>query len=165
MQLYKISDDFRSLLARIDDEGGVLDESLEADLDAIGAALTDKVDACAVIMSEMDADDAALAREIARLQARRAAGAKVRERLSDYVARCLTVAGQRKVQGTRFTVSLRASSSVKVDCDVSKLPPEFVRSKTVTTESADKVALKEALAAGRVIEGVSIETRDSLQVK
>jgi hypothetical protein len=166
MQLYAISEGFRSIMQRVDDAEGVLDESLEADLDAMVGSLADKVEACGVVLLEMDADDAALGEEIGRLMRRREAARKGRERLADYVARCLTVAGQRKVKGLRLTVSLRSSSSVKVDCDVSKLPPEFVRVKTPDpVYSADKIALKEALAAGRVVEGVSIETRDSLQVK
>ncbi len=166
MQLYKISEDFRALMARVDDEDGVLDETLEAALDALGGALTDKVDSCAVVMAEMDAEDAALEREIARLQARRAVAAKGRTRLADYVRRCLEVAGQRKVKGARFTVSLRASQSINVTCGITHLPAEFVRTTTpLPVSSPDKVALKAALAAGRVIDGVELVTKESVVLK
>lgn len=163
MHLYEITSDYRNLLARVDDEDGVLDETLEADLDAIAGDLATKTDACAVIMAELDADAAALKAEEQRLARRRKAVEANRERLANYVVRCLAGADIRKVQGARFTVSLRASESVVVDCDPTHLPEALRREKLVV--EPDKAAIKAALKLGTAIAGCSIVTRDSLQVK
>ena len=67
-----------------------------------------------------------------------------------------------KLKTDEVSVSWRKSESVIV-VDAAFLPEQFQRVKT--TIEADKKALKEALTAGAKIEGVSIETKNSLVIK
>lgn len=163
MKLYTISQEYRDIMDRVADADGVVEGDLEADLDAIGAALTDKVEACGVVMLELDAESSALDVELKRLQARRKVIEAGRERLAEYVKRCLVVAGERKVKGVRLTVSLRSSTSVQVETPAEQLPDALRRTKTVV--EPDKAAIKAALEAGTAVEGCSLVTRDSVQVR
>lgn len=52
--------------------------------------------------------------------------------------------------------------SVIVDCDIDKLPSEFIRIKTIT--EADKTALSKALKGGMTIDGVHLESKQSLKI-
>ncbi len=163
MKLYEISAGYREVMARVDDADGVLDEALEAQLDALGGALAEKVEACGVVMLEMGADESALDGEIKRLQARKKAVTAGRDRLAEYVRQCLSVAGERKVKGTRLTVSLRASTSVQVEVGADQLPETLRRTKIVV--EPDKDAIKAALESGATVEGCSLVTRDSVVLK
>jgi hypothetical protein len=163
MRLFEISHDYRTVLNRVDDAEGVLDDTLEADLDAIAGAMEEKVEAVVVVMRELDAEAAALKAEEQRLAARRKAREANAERLRAYTARCMGLAGTRKIATGLAVVSLRASTSVVVDCAPEALPAEYQRTKT--TVDADKVALKKALEDGAAIQGVSLVTSDSLQVR
>ena len=163
LKLFEISHDYRAVLDRVDDAEGVLDESLEADLDAVVGAMEEKVEACIVVLRELDAEAAAIKVEEQRLATRRKAREAGAERLRAYVGRCLTLAGTRKIATPTAVVSLRASSSVVVDVAPEALPEAYRRTKT--TVDVDKVALKAAIERGETIEGVSIVTRDSVQVR
>lgn len=162
MHLFEITHEYRKLLARADDADGVLDESLEADLDAMSDMLTTKVEACVVVAAEMEAEEAAIKVHIDRLTARRKALGAGRERLDTYVVHNLAAAGIRQLKTDRFVVSLRASESVVVD-DATALPAEFLRTKTTT--EPDKTKIKAALQLGEKLSGASLVTRDSLQVR
>lgn len=49
--------------------------------------------------------------------------------------------------------------------DIKAVPPEYVKTKTVTTEDVDKVALKKAIKLGVECEGAYIARKPNLQVK
>lgn len=163
MRLFKISHDYRAVLDRVDDAEGVLDDTLEADLDAVQGALEEKVEAVVVVMRELDAEAAALKAEEQRLAMRRKAREANAERLRAYTARCLGMAGTRKIATPLAVVSLRATTSVDVACAPESLPEAFRRTKVEV--SADKTAIGAALKAGTEIAGCSLVTRDSLQVR
>ena len=163
MRLFEISHDYRAVLDRVDDAEGVLDGTLEADLDAIVGAFEEKVDACAVVLRELDAEAEAIKAEEQRLARRRKAIEANAARLTAYVGRCLAMAGTRKVAGTRAVVSLRSNESVVVGCDVTELPAQFVRTKTV--QEPDRVGLRAALKSGAEIPGVALVTSDSVVIR
>ncbi len=163
MKLYEISSAYREVMARVDEADGELNAALEAELDALGGALVDKVESCGVVMLELDAEAAALKAEIDRLRARLRVTEGSRERLADYVRRCLSESGERKVKGPRLTVSLRASTSVRVDVEAEALPEAMRRTKTVV--EADKAAIKAALEGGATLLGCELVTRDSVVLR
>lgn len=163
MRLYEISAAYRAVMEQVDEADGVVEGSLEKQLDALGGALVDKVEACGVVMTEQDAEAEALDREIKRLQARKRAVEGGRERLAEYVRRCLVEAGERKVKGPRLTVSLRASTSVQVTVEAAALPEGMRRTKSVV--EPDKGAIKAALERGEAVEGCALVTRDSVVLR
>lgn len=68
-----------------------------------------------------------------------------------------------KVTTDFVKIGWRKSSAVVVDCDPELLPEKY---QTVNvTISANKTDLKKAIESGELIDGVSLETRQNLQVK
>ena len=161
MKLYEISDAIRAALDHIDvdPETG---EILNADnLHAVEAEASDKVEATALYLRELDAEAKAAKDEADRMIAR----VKSMQKRSDYLKSMLldalpAVGG--KVKTPSVTVFIRTSKAIEV-ADGVTLPDAFVTVRTTTTPN--KTALKEAIAAGADIEGVRLVERESVQIK
>lgn len=160
MKLYEISDAIRAALDHIelDEETG---EILSADaLHAVEAAASEKIEATALYLRELDAEAKAAKDEADRMIAR----VKSMQKRSDYLKAMLLDAlhATGKVKTARVTVSIRTSKAIEV-ADGVTLPDAFVTVRTTTTPN--KTALKEAIEAGAEIEGVRLVARESVQIK
>lgn len=160
MKLYQISDAIRQALDHIelDEETG---EVLSADeLHAVEAAASEKVEATALYLRELDAEAKAAKDEADRIIAR----VKSMQKRSDYLKSMLLDAlhATGKVKTARVTVSIRTSKAIEV-ADGVTLPDAFVTVRTTTTPN--KTALKEAIEAGADIEGVRLVERESVQIR
>ena len=82
-------------------------------------------------------------------------------RLEQYIMSMLARSGEKKITAGTFTVGTRVSSSVWVSPEFNN--PEFMR--TNTTTAPDKVALKQALQEGRVIDGAYLVNKENLNIK
>jgi hypothetical protein len=72
----------------------------------------------------------------------------------------MTASKLERLDGETSSIALRKNPpSVRIDCDVLDLPAVFLRCPPPVTPpgTADKAALKRALAAGVEIEGVRLE--------
>ena len=107
--------------------------------------------------SEIDA----LRAESNRLSEKAERESKALLRLEQYIMSMLTRSGEKKITAGTFTVGTRTSSSVWVSPDFNN--PEFMR--TNSTTAPDKVAIKEALKAGRIIDGAYLVNKENLAVK
>lgn len=139
----------------------------EAEALAVGLAeqLAAKADGFGAYLRELEAQDDALAAEAARIAARKKAIAGRAARLKVYGLMALQRMERPKVAGTLFTLAVQNNPpSVQVSVGVEALPEQFVRVIPEQRE-ADKVALKEALKRGEVIEGVALVVTQSLRVR
>lgn len=107
--------------------------------------------------SEIDA----LRAESNRLSEKAERESKALLRLEQYIMSMLARSGEKKITAGTFTVGTRTSSSVWVSPDFNN--PEFMR--TNTTTAPDKIAIKEALKAGRTIDGAYLINKENLAVK
>lgn len=160
MKLYEIAPALRFALDDIvvDEETG---EILNADaLHAVEAEASDKIEATALYLRELDAEAKAAKDEADRMIAR----VKSMQKRSDYLKAMLLDAlhATGKVKTARVTVSIRTSKAIEV-ADGVTLPDAFVTVRTTTTPN--KTALKEAIEAGAEIEGVRLVARESVQIK
>lgn len=160
MKLYEISDAIRAALDHIelDPETG---EILQADaLHAVEAEASEKIEATALYLRELDAEAKAAKEEADRMLAR----VKSMQKRSDYLKAMLLDAlhATGKVKTARVTVSIRTSKAIEV-ADGVTLPDAFVTVRNTTTPN--KTALKEAIEAGADIEGVRLVERESVQIK
>lgn len=103
----------------------------------------------------------ALLDEIKRLTEKSEREAKALVRLEEYIMDIYKRSGQDKVNAGTFTVSKRMSNSVWVSPDFNN--PEYMR--TSTTTAPDKVAIRDALNKGIVIDGAAITTKENLSIK
>lgn len=160
MKLYEISDAIRAALDHIDvdPETG---EILSADaLHAVEAEASDKIEATALYLRELDAEAKAAKDEADRMIAR----VKSMQKRSDYLKSMLLDAlhATGKVKTGRVTVSIRTTQAVAVD-EGANLPEAYTTVKT--TVSPNKVAIKQALLDGVEVPGCSLEARESVSIR
>lgn len=99
--------------------------------------------------------------EIKRLEYKAESEEKAINRLNDYILSMFKRLGQKKVNAGTFTLGTRTSSSVYVNPDFNI--EEFMRTK-ITTEP-DKIAIRDALKAGRVIDGAYLVEKENLSIR
>lgn len=160
MKLYEISDAIRAALDHIDvdPETG---EILNADnLHAVEAEASDKVEATALYLRELDAEAKAAKDEADRMIAR----VKSMQKRSDYLKSMLLDAlhATGKVKTARVSVSIRTTQAVAVD-EGANLPEAYTTAKT--TVSPNKVAIKQALLDGVEVPGCHLEARESVSIR
>lgn len=160
MKLYEISDAIRAALDHIDvdPETG---EILSADaLHAVEAEASDKIEATALYLRELDAEAKAAKDEADRMIAR----VKSMQKRSDYLKSMLLDAlhATGKVKTARVTVSIRTTKAVEI-AEGADLPEAYTTVKT--TVSPNKTAIKDALSAGIEVPGCYIEERESVQIR
>lgn len=160
MKLYEISDAIRAALDHIDvdPETG---EILSADaLHAVEAEASDKIEATALYLRELDAEAKAAKDEADRMLDR----VKSMQKRSDYIKSMLLDAlhATGKVKTARVTVSIRTTQAVSVD-EGANLPEAYTTVKT--TVSPNKIAIKQALLDGVEVPGCSLEARESVSIR
>lgn len=160
MKLYEISDAIRQALDHIelDEETG---EILSADaLHAVEAEASEKIEATALYLRELDAEAKAAKEEADRMLAR----VKSMQKRSDYLKAMLLDAlhATGKVKTGRVTVSIRTTKAVEI-AEGTDLPEAYTTVKT--TVSPNKVAIKQALLDGVEVPGCHIEERESVQIR
>ena len=160
MKLYQISDAIRQALDHIelDEETG---EVLSADeLHAVEAEASEKIEATALYLRELDAEAKAAKDEADRMIAR----VKSMQKRSDYLKAMLLDAlhATGNVKTARVTVSIRTTQAVEVS-EGADLPEAYTTVKT--TVSPNKVAIKQALLDGVEVPGCHIEERESVQIR
>lgn len=159
--LFQISDEFLTLIYKAEENEGEISEELAEQIQLSEENLIEK--ACNYIgvikMKEGEVETAK--KEIERLQK----FINREERTVDWLKNNLKFAVKefdlKEVGNNKLTT--RKSSSVSVE-DVEAIPTEYVKETTKTTKSADKKAIKEAIQAGKEIEGCSIVTKETLKI-
>lgn len=160
MKLYEIAPALRFALddIEVDPETG---EILNADeLHAVEAEASEKIEATALYLRELDAEAKAAKDEADRMIAR----VKSMQKRSDYLKAMLLEAlhATGKVKTARVTVSIRTTQAVAVD-EGANLPEAYTTVKT--TVSPNKVAIKQALLDGVEVPGCSLEARESVSIR
>ena len=160
MKLYQISDAIRQALDHIelDEETG---EILSADeLHAVEAEASEKIEATALYLRELDAEAKAAKDEADRMLAR----VKSLQKRSDYLKAMLLEAlhATGKVKTARVSVSIRTTKAVEI-AEGADLPEAYTTVKT--TVSPNKVAIKQALLDGVEVPGCSLEARESVSIR
>ena len=162
MKIYEIPSTLRDLLDRLDadpDTGEVDGDALAAYTEYQGAA-TEKLEATACYVRELEAEAEAIKAEEDRLAKRRKALEGKSARLKAYMMPALEAMGG-KVKGVMASVRIGKSQAVYV-FDLDALPDAFKR--VVTKVDPDKVVLKKALKAGEDIPGAALEDRQSVVI-
>ena len=160
MKLYEIAPALRFALDDIvvDEETG---EILNADnLHAVEAEASEKIEATALYLRELDAEAKAAKDEADRMIAR----VKSMQKRSDYLKAMLLDAlhATGKVKTARVTVSIRQSQVVEI-AEGANLPEAYTTVKT--TVSPNKVAIKQALLDGVEVPGCHLEARESVSIR
>lgn len=150
-------------LACCDLETGEIDEQKAAEyLEQLQVERSVKVENIALYIKNLDADAEKIKEEEKNLKARRESKEKKAERLREYLKSSMLIFGEPKFETARVALSFRTSKSVVID-DMEKLDKKYIQEKVSYT--ADKTAIKKAIASGEVIEGARLEENKNLQIK
>ncbi len=155
MKLYDIAEIYENL-ENIDDEVAVA-----AAMDAVDAALEEKLESTAKVIRNLEAEAEALEAEEKRLKARKMA---VKNRIADikgYVQENLEAMGKDKVTSGIFKWSIQANAPSVNILDESLIPDDYwkIERKPMKTE------IKKAIEAGELTEGVELVRTKSLRLR
>lgn len=154
--LYEI--DF-AILDCVDPETGeVIDPER---LDSLVMERNTKIENVALWVKNLESDAAAYDAEKAVFEARAEKARNKAEKLRVWLAQACD--GQKFATG-KCEISFRKSESVEVS-DMKKVPIEFISTKVSTTESPDKVAIKNAIKAGREIDGCNLVVKFNAKIR
>lgn len=154
--LYELNEKLANFEFDIDDETG---EILNADaLDQIELERDTKIENIALFIKNLKSDAEAYKKEKdAFYQKERVAKAKA-DRLKDYLESMLM--GE-KFKSDRVNISYRKSESLNIEPGA-EVPEIYLKH---LEPQVDKVALKEAIKAGAVMDGVSIIEKQNMQIR
>ena len=166
--LYEISTQIRNIYDELQDGSGVDEETGEVKPEIIEALTISKndlqnkaIDYGYVIKSFGDKLDI-YDREIKRLQARKKQIQNIQDKVSDILKNAMIEFNMPKIEGKTIKISLRKSDSVEV-LDLNALDEKFKRTK-ITIEP-DKIAIKESIKNGEVVNGAVIVEKQNIQIK
>ena len=162
MLLYELSAQYNDLIDLLEQDPD--NETLQAMLNGMEGAMSDKIDATLGVRNSYLAEEKALKDEAKRLLDRASSRAYQASRVLQLVENAMNFSGITKVNTPKFTAWIQPNPpSVQVD-HIEDLPPQYVRTVPEKRE-ADKNAIKAALQAGEVVPGCRLEQSLSLRVK
>lgn len=164
--LYELQSNYRDLQDMLENEEydtqAIIDtlESIEGEIDI-------KIDNIACLIKEMSYESESFASEIKKLQERKQAKENKINSLTDYVYSAMLNTGKAKIETARNKISIRNNPPKVVVNNLEMLKQlEFAWKKKELTESdVDKTELKKRLSSGEIIEGVNLESSQSLSIK
>lgn len=131
MKLYELTDHYRAVLDELSEpsQDGQQEGRYEALLEGLGEAFDEKVLGIAKVVRSMEADVAAIAAEVDRLQGRkRHLGGRI-DWLKRYLLGEMEAASRTKVRGPTLTVALAIAPASCEVVDAEDVPAEFRRVK------------------------------------
>jgi hypothetical protein len=131
LKLYEIPEEYRKLMAQVDEANGELTSEMEESLNAIEANIEAKVDGVVTLIKEAEGESASFAAEIKRLQERKKACDNRAKNLASYVIKTMDQIGMDKVKTTRFTVAPQFAGRPSISWTglPEEIPDEFKRTK------------------------------------
>lgn len=146
-----------------------------ADLDMPPEVVADTLEGMAGDLEQKSVNVAALARSLEAtaeqikeaeraMKARREAIERRAEQLRAYLLGAMQHAGIRKVSSPWFTLAVRATPPAVEVQDAEQIPAEFMRAPPPPPPAPDKIAIREALKAGRDVPGCRLVTGERLHI-
>lgn len=157
--IFKISDEFLTLIAQAEEAEGVLTEELEQALLIKEDDLLQKTSNYVGVIKTKEGSIEMIDKEIKRLQAIKKREENTLKWLKNNLEFAVKTFGE--INTGNDVLKLRKSSAVEVD-DVNALPKEYKKIKV--TETADKTAIKKAIQSGENIEGCRIIQNENLKI-
>ena len=168
MNLYDLTTEYERLQEMLETEaeandGAVSDELLEA-LTAAEGNITAKIEACAKVVRNLEAEHDAVDAEIARLDKKADSLEKNIKRLKEAVAAAMKRSQTQKVKTPLFTIWTQDRAHVEFE-DETKLPRDWCRTEVVTKYMPDRKGMAKYIQEGGEIPGVELVWNTSLQIR
>jgi len=162
--LYLLVGDYRAAAEKLIDLD--LDEQTIADtLESMSGELEVKATSTAMVVRNLQASSAAIKEAEQAMSARRKAIDARAERLNAYLLANLQLAGIQKVESPHFCIAIKANPASVVINEPGLIPAEFMRQPEPPPAAPDKVAIKEALKAGKEVPGAHLANGVRLEIR
>lgn len=150
MKLYELPEAMEELADRIADNEGELTPEMEAQLDALAAQWSSKMDGVCTLIRRWLTQSEALSLEIARLQKLVSVREHAAQRLKDYLKSQMERAGMAKSETDLFRVRVQANSapSIRWNGLSADIPEQFRRT---TIELDSRAALEFWKSNGKIL--------------
>jgi hypothetical protein len=160
MNLFNIQQQYLSLANELSE--GELTPELEQALIINETELKEKAVNYAYVIKQFGHENNAVSEEIKRLQDLKKRNEKAIERMETAISNAMQLYGIDKVDSSFIKLSFRKSESIEI-INEAQLTEQFTTTKTTVTPN--KVAIKEAIKNGEVVEGAVLVTNFNLQIK
>lgn len=163
--LYQLSEEMQKIryeLIETTDETGEVDCDIVKQLQLTKKELDNKAVGYAYVIKSIDDEVETYKKEIERLTTRKKQLDNAKTRLKDALVNAMVVNEISEIKGQLLTLKLRKSESVDI-VDIDKLKNEYKRTKVII--EPDKIAIKEAIKNGTVVEGAVLVENQNLQIK
>ena len=156
--LYELTEVARQLYDLFENEE-IDEQTLQDTLEGIG--VDGKLEDYCKVIRQLEADAFVYKTEKLRFAEKQSKAEKSVERMKAAIARYFEAIGSTGEKAGVFDIKLRKSESVVVD-DILKIDDTYLRYKE---PEPDKTAIKKAIKAGIVLEGVHIEEKNNVNIK
>lgn len=136
-------------------------EELAGRLAEIDMAIEDKADNYAVIIADLNAQEAKLKTEIDRLTKRRQTLINNADRMKQSLQQAMETVGKEKMKTDYYSYTIQKNPPKLVLDDEEIVPEDYF----VTKRELDKALLKDALKAGQEVRGAHLEQTESLRIR
>ncbi len=164
--LYLLAQEYKdlenALLASADEETGELDIDISKAVEKAQGTFEEKAVAVATVYRNLGTYSGNIDAEIKRLQALKKRVDREQDRVKEYLMQACEMTGTESIRGVYANISFRKSEQTVID-DESVLPKEFVIEKI--SYSPDKTKIKNAIKAGKEVQGAHIEVKNNIQIK
>lgn len=157
MTLYEMTEATKQLYEMLA-AGDIPEEAVADTIESFGVEGKTE-DYCHVIY-QLTADATMYDIEIKRLEAKKKAAEKGKERMKAALSSFMQATGANKMTAGTFTLTFRKSESVVIK-DEEAIPTNFLKVKL----SVDKTAIKAAIKSGQTVAGAEIQVNQNLQIK
>jgi len=158
--LYELICESKSLLSKLEENGGELTSELEAALIVHLGQVTQKVDNYALLMERVELDAQYLRQKAAAIESKARSLENLHKRLKDLVKQAMLQFDQNTLEGEHSKFVL-VRSNPKLEINEELLPPRWLMEKISLVP--DKEMIKEELAQGKTIPGARLLTSFALR--
>jgi len=163
MNLYELTEQARILQEWAQDPE--TDAKTLADtMESLDGEIADKLEACAKVIKNLEADEAALKVEAARLDEKARVARAGIDRIKKMMQTAMEQTGKRKIKGELFSFGIQKNpAAVVVDAEPRNIPADFL---IWQEPKINKKKLKKALQAGEDLHGIAhLAQTESLRIR
>lgn len=167
MQLFELAKEYQAVALMLQDPDMDTQAVLDT-LESISGDFDEKADNVACMVKSLQAEAKALKAEADTLSQRAKARSARADGLKDYLHQQMSRVGKKKIETARNLMQIKKTpESVRFEDEQRFIQwagahPEYLRQKP---PEADKHAIKDAIKAGALLPGVSLESGESFTIK
>jgi hypothetical protein len=160
--LYQIEQTYLTLVETLEENGGETNPEMDIEIAINRQDMQTKGVSYGFVILQKESEVDIIDIQIKRLQALKKAKVNTIDRLKNNLSQAMQMFDVTELKTPLLKINFRKSESVEIE-DIALLDSNFI--KVVTTKTADKVAIKDAIKSGENVQGAILQTNYNLQIK